>query len=234
MAEINQELESRIREIEQFTYITTHDLREPLRTFSLYTELLSEECNGKLTPDGEQYIRFLHDASLRLQELIQGLLEYMFLGQERSLDFFDMNELLSIVVSSLASTIEQNFALVNVERLPSLCCNPNEMRMLFHNLIDNAIKFRKEEPPEITIKAEYDSGEWVFSIQDNGIGIEEKNREKIFVIFKRMHNRNEYSGIGIGLAQCRKIVELYGGKIWVESNEKGGSTFKFTIPGESI
>jgi len=231
LEKINLELLSKNKELEQFTYLTTHDLREPIRTLSGFTELLHQEYAGKLSEDANKYVKFIHDAAVRMQLMINGLLEYTFLGKVSTLAIIDFNQVVSEVIADMGDAIEESNTVISVLTLPVIHCNATEIRLLFQNLVENAIKFRKKTTqPVIRISAEKRGNEWLFSVEDNGIGIEEKNREKVFVIYKRLHNRDEYKGTGIGLAHCKKIVELHGGKIWVEANTEGGSTFRFTIP----
>ena len=227
----NKALTFHVNEIEQFTYIASHDLQEPLRTLTNFTKLIQEEYAGKLDDEGNKYIWFIAGSAGRMRELVTGLLEYSLLGKESVISKVDCNKIVEEVLSDLANSIDIANANITVHTLPSLNGYPTEVRLLFQNLINNAIKFRKKEvPTEIKVSAENRGKEWLFSIEDNGTGIKEQDKEKVFIIFKRMHNQKEYPGTGIGLAHCKKIVELHGGKIWVESNKEGGSTFRFTIP----
>ncbi|MCX6306092.1 MAG: ATP-binding protein [Bacteroidetes bacterium] len=227
---INKELAFHTREIEQFTYIASHDLQEPLRTLTNFTELIREEYTGKLDKTGDQYIDFIFNSAGRMRELVRGLLEYSLLGKERVVAPVDCNKIVGEVISDIANAINACHAQITVSDLPAIMGYATELRLLFQNLINNAIKFRKKNAaPEIRISAVSGEKEWLFSVADNGIGIEEKDAEKIFVIFKRLHNRDEYEGTGIGLSHCKKIVELHGGKIWVESKPGEGSVFYFTI-----
>jgi signal transduction histidine kinase len=227
----NKELAVYTKEIEQYTYIASHDLQEPLRTLTNFTQLLLEEYQGKLDEDGNKYIDFINKAAARMRELVSGLVEYSILGKESLISNVDCNEIISLVLSDLDVSIKVNHANITVRELPRINCYETEMRLLFQNLVVNAIKFRKKNvTPEINISAENTGKEWIFKIEDNGIGIDEKNKEKVFIIFKRMHNRSDYKGAGIGLAHCKKIVELHGGRIWVESTFGEGSIFMFTIP----
>jgi len=231
----NKELSFHLNEIEQFTYIATHDLQEPLNTLTNFTSLIQEEYAGKLGADGNKYIEFIYNSAARMSNLVRGLLEYSLLGKESETSIVDCNKIISEVLADMTNSIQNCQAMITVEEMPSLKGYSTELRLLFQNLIDNALKFRKKEiAPEIIISSENLQTEWLFRIEDNGIGLDEKDREKIFVIFKRMQNRKDYEGTGIGLAHCKKIVELHGGKIWVESTKDVGSTFKFTIPIERI
>ncbi len=228
----NRELAFHLSEVEQFTYIASHDLQEPLRTLTTYTQLINEEYAGKLDADGNKYIEFISGSANRMRTLVTALLEYSLLGKEAVMTRVDCNRVIGEVLADMADSIERNHAKIHCGNLPVLNGYETELRQLFQNLINNAVKFRKKEVhPEIRISAETLPDAWQFSIEDNGIGIAEKDKEKVFTIFKRMHNRNEYEGTGIGLAHCKKIVEMHGGKIWVESTPGQGSKFIFTIPG---
>ncbi len=227
---INNELAIKNKELEQFTFIASHDLQEPLLTLINFTKLLREDHGGKLDEFGNIYIDFIHNAATRMRSLVKGLMDYTLWGKESEKTLVDCNKISNEVISEMAETIDSCKARVNIQRLPVISGNEADLKMLFQNLISNAIKFRKKNlPPEINISANYHEGFWIFSFEDNGIGIQHKDKEKIFTIFKRLHNRVEYEGIGIGLAHCKKIVELHGGKIRVESGPGSGSTFIFTI-----
>jgi two-component system, chemotaxis family, sensor kinase Cph1 len=226
----NRELAFHLSEIEQFTYITSHDLQEPLRTLTNFTQLIQSEYSGKLDEDGNQYIQFIFNSAVRMRSLVTDLLEYSLLGKEAVMTRVDSNTIVLEVMADLNESIKASNARIILQKLPVFSGYATELRLLFQNLIDNAIKFRKMEiSPEIIISAEEFAKEWMFKVEDNGIGIEEKDKEKVFVIFKRMHNRSEYEGTGIGLAHCKKIAAMHGGRIWVESTPGVGSTFIFTI-----
>jgi len=227
---INKELAFHLQEIEQFSYITSHDLQEPLRTLTNFTSLIKKDYAGKLDENGEIYIEFIHNSASRMKELVKGLLEYSLLGKVSVKTTVDCNKIVGEVLSDLADSIKEEKATITVANLPVINGYTTEIRVLFQNLVNNAIKFRKKKiTPEIKIFAESKGKEWIFAIKDNGIGIQKKDKEKIFIIFKQLHNRDEYEGTGIGLSHCKKIVELHGGKIWVESTPGKGSTFLFTI-----
>ncbi|MEI6900950.1 MAG: ATP-binding protein, partial [Bacteroidota bacterium] len=227
----NKELAFHLREIEQFSFIASHDLQEPLRTLINFTSLLQKDYGGKLDEEGEKYLDFISGSANRMRKLVTGLLEYALLGKESVSSLVDCNKLVHEVLLDLSDSIRLADPCINVHSLPAINGYPIELRLLFQNLINNAIKFRRKEVrPKITITAENHEKEWLFSIADNGTGIKERDREKVFIIFKRMHRQKEYPGTGIGLAHCKKIVELHRGSIWVESNMEGGSTFRFTIP----
>ena len=227
----NKELSFHLREIEQFIYITSHDLSEPLLALSNFTGLIHEEYAGKLDEDGNKSIDFIHHSAIRMQLLLKGVLDYSLLGQDSVRSEINCNKVVSDVLSDLSGSINECNATITVQELPLVNGYATELKLLFWNLISNAIKFGKKDiRPLIKISYERQGNEWVFRIADNGIGIKVHDREKVFIIFKRMVKRDEYEGIGIGLAYCKKIVELHSGKIWVESNITGGSIFRFTIP----
>jgi PAS domain S-box-containing protein len=227
----NRELEFHLKEIEQFIYIVSHDLSEPLLTLTNVTRLIHEEYAGQLDEDGNKCIEFILNSATRMRQLLKGLLDYSLLGKESISTAVDCNKVVSEVLSELTESIQASNAGITVLKLPTVHGYLAELHHLFRNLTDNAIKFRKKDTcPEIRISAEGFETEWLFAIEDNGSGIYEHNRDKVFNLFKRLVNRNEFEGTGIGLAQCKKIVELHGGRIWVESNSTGGSTFRFTIP----
>lgn len=227
----NKKLSFHLKELEQFTFVTSHDLQEPLLTLTNFTQLLKEEYAEKLDETGNKYVEFIYNSSVRMQTLVKGLLDYTLLGNERIISMFDCRKVVNDVVSDLDELIMASRARITCHQLPRLYACESEMRLLFQHLLHNAVKFcKKDVDPAIEISAENQGAEWLFSVEDNGIGIEDKFKEKIFVIFKRLHKREDFQGTGIGLAHCKKIVELHGGVIWAESNKHGGSTFKFTIP----
>lgn len=224
-------METKNQELEQFAYIASHDLQEPLRTISSIVDLLEKQQRDKLDATAISYLNFLSQASSRMRALITGLLEYSRIGKERQLELVDFQAILQELLTDLDATIRESKADIFIDNLPSLPAYPIELRQLFQNLVSNAVKFRRAGiAPKIKITAKEENGHWVFSVMDNGIGIEEQFRQKIFVIFQRLHPKSKYEGTGIGLAQCKKIAELHGGKIWVESKPNQGSIFNFTIP----
>jgi len=225
------ELESKNRELEQFAYVASHDLREPLTTTSGFIELFRKKYKGNLDEDADKMIAYILQANERMKVLIQDLLDYSRIGRKTELKLVDCNIILKDVLADLDNAIQKFHANVDIHRLPVINAYPTELKLLFQNLISNSIKFRKpHEAPLVNVGAERKNGLWEFSVRDNGIGIDEKHRDRIFVIFQRLHTRSEYEGSGIGLAHCKKIVELHGGKIWVESERGKGSTFYFSIP----
>jgi len=224
------EMESKNKELEQFAYVASHDLQEPLRTISGFVDLLKKEYREKLNGNGEIYLNYLSQASDRMKVLIKDLLDYSRIGREKAAMPVDCDELLEEVVADLGKIIRETHAQIHFTGLPVLYAYPTELKLLFQNLIANAIKFRHaNRTPVIHITAEPGNNNWRFMVSDNGIGIEKQNLERIFIIFQRLHNRSQYEGSGIGLAHCKKIAELHGGTIWAESEPGAGSRFYFTI-----
>lgn len=227
----NEELGNKNTELEQFVYIVSHDLREPLRTTSSFVELLSEEHKGKLGQKGDKYLSFIIQASERMKIMVNDLLEYSRLGGNKEPKEVDCNIVLQEVTADLGAAIREAGATITADPLPVITGLPTGIKQVFQNLIANGIKFRKKDMnPEIRISAEAIKGAWKFSFADNGIGIEKQHSDRIFVIFQRLHTRTEYEGSGIGLSHCKKIIELHKGKIWIESIPGKGTTFYFTIP----
>jgi len=227
----NKELEVKNRELEQFAYVASHDLQEPLRTTSSFAELLQKQYSGKLDEKANQYLSFITHSTDRMKVLIKDLLDYSRIGRKKEFEKIDCNIVLSEVIEDLDKLITDTTATIQAESLPVIYGYSTEIQLLFQNLVMNAIKFRKKDiAPEIKISAQLIKGNWQFTFTDNGIGIDEKHSERIFIIFQRLHTRGEYQGSGIGLSHCKKIVELHGGKIWVNSTPGEGSTFNFTLP----
>lgn len=230
LAESAAMLEVRNKELEQFNYVASHDLQEPLRTVSMYAQLLEEDFGKELDPTAVKYIAAIKSANDRMKALVRSLMEYSKVGDGEGRSYTDCNLLVRNVLDDLVGLVEKTNSKVYVGVLPSLYCYGNELRQVFHNLISNAIKFqRKGVAPIIKIDCKKSNQTFVFSISDNGIGIHPKYFEKIFQVFKRLNRESEFEGHGIGLAKCKKILELHGGKIWVESNLGTGSSFKFSI-----
>lgn len=224
------ELERKNKELEQFAYVASHDLQEPLRTISSFVDLFSNRYKGQVDDEADKMLSYIVQASDRMKILIKDLLDYSRLGRTKDLKEFNCNELVNEVLLDLQTLINNTNTTITVNELPVIKGYPTEMKLLFQNLISNSIKFKKENvDPAISITAQQENGFWKFSVQDNGIGIEEKYKERIFVIFQRLHTRSKFEGSGIGLAHCKKIVELHDGNIWVESTPGEGSTFYFTI-----
>jgi light-regulated signal transduction histidine kinase (bacteriophytochrome) len=226
-----QDLARSNRDLEQFAYVASHDLQEPLRMVAAYTQLLAERYQGKLDEQADKYIHYAVDGALRMQTLVNDLLAFSRVGRRGDgPEPTDCNLAVQTAIANLQVAIEQNGARVLVDDLPTIPANRSELVQLFQNLIGNAIKFRSSAPPEIHIAASKGEAEWLFAVADNGIGIAPEHADTIFAIFKRLHTHAEYPGSGIGLAICKKIVEQHGGRIWVESAPGPGSTFKFILP----
>ncbi|MBX3376277.1 MAG: ABC transporter substrate-binding protein [Phycisphaeraceae bacterium] len=225
------ELERSNRELERFAYVASHDLQEPLRMVTSFTQLLARRYAGKLGPDADEYIAFAVDGAKRMQMLIDDLLAYSRAGRQ-GVKLTDVNtdKALDDALSNLRPAIESAGATISRDPLPTVTADATQFVQLFQNLISNAIKFRGSEPPRIHISARQDSSVWVFCVQDNGIGIDPAHTGKLFVMFQRLHPRHQYPGSGIGLALCKMIVERIGGRIWVESTPGLGSRFSFSIP----
>ena len=224
-------LEEKNQQLEQFNYAASHDLKEPLRTISSFSTLVLRRNKDKLDEKGQEYLQYVIDSSHRMWNLVTGLLSYTALGKERNLTTVNCNELVDGICMDLTATIKDKAAIINYNDLPTLQGHVIEMRQLFQNLISNALKFAHlERPLIISISCQNSNGCYNFVVKDNGIGISEKNLESIFEIFKRIHSRSEYDGTGIGLALCKKIVQLHGGEIGVRSILNEGSEFYFTLP----
>lgn len=225
-----EELERKNKELEQFAYVASHDMQEPLRTTSSFVDLLRKQYKGKLDDTADKYLDYIVQSSDRMKVLIRDLLDYSRLGREKEKRRVDCNSIVEQVKADLHKVIRESQAEVRAGELPLLDAFPTELKLLFQNLVSNSIKFcRPGVPPVVEINAVRDSGCWEFSFRDNGIGIEPQYLDRIFVIFQRLHNRTDYEGSGIGLAHCKKIVELHEGRIWVNSEPGVGSTFFFTI-----
>jgi signal transduction histidine kinase len=226
-----EELARSNRDLEQFAYVASHDLQEPLRMVAAYTQLLAERYRGKLDENADKYIGYAVEGALRMQTLILDLLAFSRVGHtEADHKHGECNAAIQNVLANLRSGIEDTGAIVTHDHLPAVAIDPTQLVQLFQNLIGNAIKFRGKESPVIRISAESQGATWLFAVADNGIGVSPQYKDKIFVIFQRLHTREEYSGNGVGLAICKKIVEQRGGRIWVESEVGSGATFHFTLP----
>ena len=231
-----QQLTSKNKELEQFAYITSHDLKEPLNTISGLIGLLLEDHKDQLDQDGITSLNYINQSSIRMKSLIDALLDYSRLGKSQQFEHIDANVIVNTVKADLGNRILNSKAQIISEHLPEIYGSEVELRLLFQNLISNGIKFIKPNTtPIINISAEeFKNSEndlfIKFAVKDNGIGIPKKHQERIFAIFQRLHNRDEYEGTGIGLAHCKKIVESHGGTIWLESEPNQGTTFYFTLP----
>lgn len=221
------------QELEQFAYVASHDLREPLRKIKSYTDLLAKRYSGQLDEKADKYIAYITDGAVRMQGLITDLLTYSRVGEgELTKEATDLEAVLNQTLTDLSRAIDESNGFISADPLPTVNANPRQMGQLLQNLIANALKFQSEQPPQIQIRAVLHNQFWTISVQDNGIGMEPQNTERIFVIFQRLHTRQEYQGTGIGLAICKKIVERHGGQIWVESELGRGTTFFFTLPAD--
>jgi light-regulated signal transduction histidine kinase (bacteriophytochrome) len=220
------------KELEQFTYIASHDLREPLRTVSNYMKVFEEDYSELLDDNGHRYLHSVNNATKRMSQLIKSLLDFSRLGHNINLTLVDCKTLIYDVIADLETMIKTSNAVIEVEQMPILKLYETEIRQVFQNLITNSIKFHKKDtPPKIQIRSEKLNEKWKFAVCDNGIGIAPEHFERVFDIFQRLHiNEEEYEGNGIGLANCKKIIQLHQGEIWIESNIEQGTTLYFTIP----
>jgi signal transduction histidine kinase len=234
----NEELEQLVvdlkrsnSELEQYAYVASHDLQEPLRNITNYVNLLGERISNDIDGETAYYLNIIINSAEKMRSLIQNILLYSLIGKDRTTIKIDCNKVLNEVLIDMRFSIRKNQARIRAGTLPVIEGNRSEIKQLFQNLISNAIKYKKKGvAPEIYIHCEDKNTEWEFSFTDNGIGIEEKYFNKLFKVFQRLHSEHDYPGAGIGLAICKKIVSLYGGKIWVSSKAGKGSTFYFTIP----
>ncbi|HRG88420.1 MAG TPA: PAS domain S-box protein [Chitinophagales bacterium] len=232
LQEYARRLEQSNNNLEQFAYVASHDLQEPLRTITNFTGLLSEKHHDSYDDTSKKYLTYVVSAASRMKTLISDLLAFSRIGKHLVVENVNSGEILEEVIQDMHSLIKESNATISTNSLPVVACGRTELKIVFQNLLGNALKYRKPgEQPVVTISSEKQAdGYWRFSIADNGIGIEPEYYEKIFVIFQRLHNEKEYSGTGIGLATCKKIVDMAGGKIWLDSVPGKGSTFYFTIP----
>ncbi len=219
------------RELQQFASIASHDLQEPLRMVTSYVQLLAKRYKGRLDQDADEFIGFVEGGTAKMRALVKGLRLYSRIGTHGK-PFAKTNggSAVKRALTGLQKAIEKSKAEITYDPLPEIMADEGQLAQLFQNLISNAIKFNDKEPPRVHISALKDGDNQVFSVKDNGIGIEEKNQERVFHIFQRFQSQSEYAGTEIGLTLCRRIVERHGGRIWIESEPGHGTTFYFTIP----
>jgi PAS domain S-box-containing protein len=229
-----RELQRSNAALEEFAYIASHDLQEPLRMVASYLQLLERRYRGQLDTEADEFLGFAVDGARRMQALINDLLLYSRAGGQSPFVPTDCGAVAATALANLRSTIEETGARVAVGALPTVEGDPTQLAQVFQNLIANAIKFRGDRPPEIIVGCQRDGRQWLFSVRDTGIGIEQRHAERIFMVFKRLHPQSQYPGTGIGLAICRRVVERHGGRIWVEPADGGGSVFRFTLPATAV
>jgi len=235
LREYASKLELSNRELEQFAYVASHDLQEPLRNITNFASMLDEMAKDKLDNRSKNYLDIITKSTERMKILINQLLGFSRIGRDRIMEMVDCNEVIKDMLIDMQMVINENNAKVTSGKLPVLFGNKTEFKQIFQNLVINAIKFRKRDiDPIIDIKCVAVDNNWLFSVADNGIGIKPEYLDKIFLIFQRLHSEKEYPGTGIGLATCKKIIELYEGKIWATSEYGNGTTFYFTIPKNSV
>ena len=229
-----EEVQHSNQELQQFAYVASHDLQEPLRMISSYLQLLDKKYKGQLDEKAETYIRYAVDGAARMQKLIEGLLAYSRISSGITNQMVDMNLVLAAALANLEQAVQEcNGTITITSPLPMVAGDETMLIQLFQNLIANALKYRKTDvSPQVQVAARRQGNQWIFSVTDNGIGIDPQYQESVFQIFKRLHTKEEYPGTGIGLASCKKIVERHDGKIWVESEPGKGSTFHFIIPAQ--
>ena len=228
---MNEALQMSNQDLEQFAYIASHDLQEPLRKVASFCALLDQEYGDRLDDDGKQYLKFAVDGATRMRQLVQDLLLYSKIGSQKNRSQkIDSNAALELAKVNLGLLIEETNAKIISDDLHEVVAEQREIAQLFQNLIGNSIKYRSEKPPEIHITSTDSGNCWQFFVSDNGIGIAPEYQEQVFGIFKRLHSRKEFSGTGIGLAICKRIVEQLGGKIWFQQKDDPGCTVTFFIP----
>jgi len=230
LKQLIKELKISNQELERFAYVSSHDLKEPLRMIISFLQLLKSRYYDSLDQDANDFIDFAVEGALRMDMMINDLLQFSTVGNEREFKYLDCEIIVKNTISNLSQLIEDNEANITQDPLPKIHANEELMIQLFQNLIVNAIKYRSEAKPDIHISAEDHGESYLFIVKDNGIGIEQQHLDRIFIIFQRLHSREEYEGTGIGLAISKKIVQQHNGKIWAESEPGKGTTFQFTIP----
>jgi signal transduction histidine kinase len=231
LAEHAAELQRSNAELEQFAYVASHDLQEPLRKVTSFCQLLQRRYGGQLDERADQYIAFAVDGAQRMQVLINDLLAFSRVGRSaQDLGPVGCDVSLAAAKANLSAQIEQARAVIEAGPLPVVRAQPTLLTVVFQNLLGNALKFKGEQPPRIVVTAERDGAFWTFSVTDNGIGIEPQYADRVFLIFQRLHDKATYPGTGIGLAMCRKIIEYFGGRIWLDTGHADGASFRFTLP----
>jgi signal transduction histidine kinase len=223
-------LEKINEELRQFGYMASHDLQEPLRMVSIYGQLLAQRSAGRLDAEAQEFMDYVVEGAQRMKALIDDLLTYSRVDTQRGVTQTNGEAVLEQALGDLQLAVAESGAVVTHEALPTVTAAPGQLRQVLENLISNAVKFRGPEPPRIHLAAQRYGREWVFSVRDNGIGLDPQHAVRIFQMFQRLHTRKEYPGTGIGLAICKKIIERHGGRIWVESTPGQGATFLFTLP----
>jgi len=227
-----EELKRSNDELQQFAYVASHDLQEPLRMVASYTQLLAERYKGRLDSDADEFIAYAVDGSNRMQVLIQDLLAYSRAGTNgKTLHKISSDHALKEALTNLRATIQESGAVVTHDLLPIITTDGTQLAQIFQNLVGNAVKYHGAAAPRVHVSAAKNGGnEWIFSVRDNGLGIDPQYFDRIFVLFQRLHGQTEFKGTGIGLAICKKMLERLGGRIWVESEPEKGSTFRFALP----
>lgn len=230
-----EELARSNADLEQFAYVASHDLQEPLRMVASFTQLLAERYHGKLDADADEFIGYAVDGARRMQALVSDLLAYSRVDTRgKEFGAIDCEKVLQAVLANLLKTLEESGGQVTHDPLPTVEGDETQLWQVFQNLVGNALKFHGSEPPRVHVSAQEIKGEWRFSVRDNGIGIDPQDAERIFLVFRRLHTRTEYPGTGMGLAITKKIVERHGGRIWLESEPGKGSTFCFSLPMKGV
>jgi light-regulated signal transduction histidine kinase (bacteriophytochrome) len=232
VAERTAELIARNQELEQFAYVASHDLQEPLRKVASCCQSLAEDYADQLDDSGREWIEFAVDGAARMRQLVSDLLEFSRVGTHgRTIQPTDAHQACEAALENLSDAIEETEAQIVCRPLPTVLADAGQLEQLFQNLVGNSIKYCSDDQPVVEIGAEPEGDRWKFYVKDNGIGIDPEYHERIFQIFQRLHCKEDYAGTGIGLAICKKVVERFGGKLWVESKSGQGSTFYFTLSG---
>ena len=225
------ELKRSNKELQQFAYAASHDLQEPLRMVSSFSQLLERRYKNRLDDDADEFIEFIVEGAQRMKNLIDDLLIYSRVTRnEKEFEKVNLEKLFTIILSNFSVSIKEQHVTITHDKLPNIFADASQMGQVFQNLIGNSIKFRGQDDPKINISSLEEPDVWRFAVKDNGIGIDKNHQKQIFEVFRRLHTRKEFPGTGIGLSICQKIIERHGGKLWVDSDLGIGSTFYFTIP----